>query len=76
MRVYAVPVITMLTLKSVTPLMLDDTVSVTVAAIELPALNTWLCLFQLMLIGPLAATGFQLLVVMLRVIGVLPVFLT
>ena len=74
--VYAVPVIMMFTLKSVTPLMLDDTLSVSVDAIEFPAPSTVSCLFHVTVIGPFAPVGFQLLVVIVNVIGVLPVFLT
>ncbi len=59
------------------PVMLDDTLSVITAAVDCPGVSTVPSLFQLMVIGPLALTGFQLLVVMLSVNDTpLPVFLT
>jgi hypothetical protein len=74
---YAVPEISILTLKDVMPVMLDDTLSVMVAAVDMPGASTVASLFQDMVIGPLALGGLQLLVVMLRVNETpLPVFLT
>ena len=66
----------MLTLKVAMPLMLDDTLKVNVALIELPTLNDTPSLFQLTAMGPFALSGFQPAGVMLSVIAVLPVFLT
>jgi hypothetical protein len=65
---YPVPVTTMLTLKDVTPLMPDETVNVTVAAVYCPAFNVQPSLLQVTVIGPLAPVGLQLAVVMLNVI--------
>jgi hypothetical protein len=67
-RAYPEPVITMLKLKLVTPLILDDTVNVSVAAVDAPALNVVLCLFQAKVICPLAPSGLQPLVAIFSVI--------
>ncbi len=56
-----------LTLKLVTSDMLEDTVRVRIAATDAPGWRSELCWFQVMVIGPFALAGLQLLVVMLRV---------
>jgi hypothetical protein len=66
----------MLTLKVVIPLMLDDTLNVSVAVATAPAVSVVPSLFHVMVIGPLALVGFQLVLVMLSVIWTEPVFLT
>jgi hypothetical protein len=57
----------MLTLKVVMPLILDDTLNVSVAAVDCPALSVVPSLFQVKVIGPSALVGFQVFV-MLKVI--------
>ena len=74
--VYPVPVITMFTLKVVMPVILDDTLNVSVAAVDCPAFSVVFSLFQVKVIGPLALDGFQFVFVILSVIGTVPVFLT
>ena len=49
------------------PVTLEDTVSVSVAAVDCPGASTVPCRFQVTVKGPLALVGFQLLVAMLRV---------
>jgi hypothetical protein len=66
----------MLTLKVVMSLMLDETLNVKVALIELPGFNDAPSLFQLTVMGPFALSGFQFVAAMLSVIEVLLVFLT
>jgi hypothetical protein len=61
---YAVPVMAIWTLNDVIPLMLEDTVNVSVAAVDCPGASVVPCLFHVTVIGPLALVGFQLLVVM------------
>lgn len=73
---YALPDTTMFMLNVVMPLMLDCVVKVRVAVVTWFAASTVFSLFQLSLMGPLAAVGFQLVVVMRRVNAVFPVFLT
>ena len=65
---YPVPIITMSTLKVVMPLILDDTLSVSVAAVDCPALSVVPSLFHVKVMGPLALAGFQFVVVMFKVI--------
>ena len=64
---YPVPVITMLTLKLVMPLILGDTVSVSVAAVDCPALSVVTSGFQVKVNDPSAPVGLQPFVVMLSV---------
>jgi hypothetical protein len=65
------------TLKLVMPDMLEDTVRVRVAAVDCPGWRSVLCRFHVMVIGPFALAGLQLVVVMLRISErPLPVFLT
>lgn len=66
----------MLTLKLVMPLMLDETFNVSTAAVDAPTSNDAPALSQVTVIYEPAVEGFQLFVVMLKVTGVLPVFLT
>jgi hypothetical protein len=67
----------MLTLKLVMSLMLEDTVKVRVAAVDAPGWSIVPCWFHVMVIGPFALGGLQLVVVMSRVSErPLPVFLT
>jgi len=66
----------MLTLKVVMSLILDDTLSVSVAVATALAFSVVPPLSQVKVIGPLALAGFQSVFVMLSVIWVLPVFLT
>jgi hypothetical protein len=66
----------MLTLKVVMPLVLGDAVNVSVAAVDCPTASVVPCLFHVIVSGPLASGGFQFVVDMLKVIWVLPVFLT
>jgi hypothetical protein len=74
---YAAPDTRIWTPKFVMPVMLDATLSVMTAATDCPGVSTVPSLFQFMVIGPLAFTGLQLLVVMLSVNeSPLPVFLT
>ena len=47
--------------------MLEDTVRVRVAATDAPGWRSVLCWFHVMVIGPFALAGLQLLVVMFRV---------
>lgn len=72
--VYGVPVNTTLKLNVVMPLMLDKTLSVSVAVVAWPAANTVPSLSHVIVIGPLAPTGFQAVSVMLSAIGTVPVF--
>jgi hypothetical protein len=58
----------MLTLKVVMPLMLDDTLNVSVAAMYCPTLSVVPSLFHVTVIGPLALVGFQPVFVMPSVI--------
>lgn len=48
-------------------MMLEETVMVMVAATDAPGWRSVPCWFHVMAIGPLAAAGLQLLVVMFRV---------
>jgi hypothetical protein len=57
----------MLTLKLVMPLMLEDTVSVSVTAVDCPGVSTVLPMLQLTLIELLAPAGLQPFVAMLSV---------
>ena len=66
----------MLKLKLVTPLMLDETVSVSVVVATWLAVNTAPSLSQVKAMGPLAPAGLQLFVVMFSVICAVPVFFT
>ena len=61
------PPMFILTLKLVTPDMLEDTVRVRVAATDAPGWRSVLCWFHVMVIGPFALAGLQLLGVMFRV---------
>jgi hypothetical protein len=63
--VYGVPVITMLKLTVVMPLMLDDTLSVSGAAVAWPAARTTPSLSHVLFTGPLAVDGFHDVSVML-----------
>jgi len=47
--------------------MLEDTVRVRVASIDAPGWRSVLCWFHVMVIGPFALVGLQMLVVMFRV---------
>jgi len=58
------------------PLMLDETVRVSVAVATAPGTTFELSLSQVMVMGPFAPAGFQLAFVMLKVIWTVPVFLT
>jgi hypothetical protein len=71
-----VPVMTASTLNVVSPVMLDDTVSVIVADRTWFAANVAPSLFQVMVIGPFAVGGFQFVFVRLSVTWELPMFLT
>jgi hypothetical protein len=71
-----VPETLILTLKVVMSLMLDETLNVKVALNELPGLNDAPSLFQLMVMGPFALSGIQLVAVMLSVNVTSHVFLT
>ena len=62
-----VPEIEIWTLNVVIAVMLEDTVSVSVAAVDCPGASTVPCWFQVTVKGPLAVVGFQLLVVILSV---------
>ena len=65
-----------LTLKFVMSTMLDETVRVRVAAVDCPGESLVPSWFHVMVIGPFALAGLQLLVVIFRVSGrPLPVFL-
>jgi hypothetical protein len=64
------------TLKDVIPVMLEDTDSVIVAAVDCPDVRVVPLLFQVIVSGPLALVGFQLLAAMLSVKEDPPVFLT
>ena len=66
----------MSTLKSVIPLMLSETLNVSVAVVTWPALSVVPSLFHVSVMGPFAFAGFQFILVMLNVSWVLPVFLT
>jgi hypothetical protein len=55
-----------LTLKLVMSEMLEDTVRVRVAATYAPGWRSVLCWFHVMVIGPFALAGLQLLVVMFK----------
>jgi hypothetical protein len=66
--IYPVPVITMSTLNVVIPLMLDETLSVIVAAATWLAVNVVPSLSQVAVIGPLAFVGLQFALVIVRVI--------
>jgi hypothetical protein len=58
-------------------MMLEDTLSVNTATVDIPGVSFVPSLFQVRVIGPLALVGFQLLVVMFSVNDTpLPVFLT
>ena len=74
--VYPVPVITMSTLNAVIPLMLDDTLRVSVAVVTWLAVNVVLSLSHVTAIDPLALAGVQFALVMVSVIWLVPVFLT
>ena len=56
-----------LTLKLVTSTMLEDTVRVRVAVVDAPGWRSVPCWFHVMVIGPFAFVGLQLVVVMFRV---------
>ena len=65
------------TLKFVMPTSLEDTVRVRVAVVDCPGVSLVPSRFHVMVIGPFALAGLQLLVVMFRVSErPLPVFLT
>ncbi len=70
------PEIVIVLLKLVMPFMLDETVRVSVAAVDCPACNVSPCLFQVTATYAAALGGVQLVTVMLRVIGAVPVFFT
>ena len=72
---YPVPVITMSTLNVVIPLMLDDTLRVSVAVAIWLAVNVVLSLSQVTVMGPFAPR-LQFSLVMLSDICAVPVFLT
>ena len=61
------PPMFILKLKLVTLDMLKDTVRVRIAATDAPGWRSVPCWFHVMIIGPFALAGLQLLVVMLRV---------
>jgi hypothetical protein len=61
-----VPVMHILTLKLVMLTMLEDTVRVRVAAVDAPGWRSVPSRFQVMVIGPFALAGLQLVVVMFR----------
>jgi hypothetical protein len=63
-------------LKLVMPVMLEDTVSVMIAAVDCPAASCVPCWFQVTVMYVLAPAGFQLLAAKFRVIVPVPVFLT
>jgi hypothetical protein len=67
---------TMFILNDAMPLMLDCAVKVKVSVVTWFAAKTVPSRFQVSLIGPLAAAGFQLVVAIFRVNAVFPVFLT
>lgn len=64
------------TLKFVMSAMLEDTVRVRAAVVDCPGESLMPSWFHVMVIGPFALAGLQLLVVMLRVSERSPVFLT
>lgn len=76
MACYPVPDITMLTLKFVMPLMLDDTLRVKFAAVHVAGANVADSLSQVRVIGPSAVEGVHVFFVMPSVIRVLPMFFT
>ena len=76
MASYPVPVITTSMLKVVMPLMLGETLNVSVAAITEPASNMVFSLSHVRVMGPFALVGFQSVVVMVRVMGAVPMFFT
>ena len=57
----------MVTLKLVMSDMLEETVRVMVALVDAPGWRSVLCWFHVMVIGPFALVGLQLLVVKFRV---------
>ena len=65
---------TILQLKLVMPLMLLETRRVITAVVDCPDAKVEPSLSQKMVMGPFAFVGFQLFVVILRVICALPVF--
>lgn len=74
---YAVPEISICTLKFVMSTMLDEEVNVITAVVDCPGVSLVLSLSQLIVIGPFAVVGVQVLVEMLNVNDVpVPVFLT
>ncbi len=64
------------TLKFVTSVIPEDTVSVSTAEVDCPAVRLVPALFQVIVIGPLAEVGFQFDVDILSVNVTVPVFLT
>jgi hypothetical protein len=62
-----VPVMDIWTLKLLMSLMLEETVKVRVADTDCPGVRSVFCWFHVMVIGPFALAGLQLVVVMLRV---------
>jgi hypothetical protein len=64
----------MLKLNAVMPLMLDDTLSVSVAAVAWPTARTVPPLSHVRVIGPLAVDGFHDVSDMLSETGTVPVF--
>jgi hypothetical protein len=75
--VYHAPEIMIWTLKFETSIMLDDTLSVITAAVDCPGVSLAVSLSHVTVIGPLALTGFQLVVVRLNDNETpLPVFFT
>ena len=60
------PPMFMSTLKLVMSDMLEETVRVRVALVDAPGWRSLLCWFHVMVIGPFALVGLQLLVVMFR----------
>ena len=61
------PPMTILTLKLVMSTMLEETVRVRVAVVDAPGWRSVPCWFHVMVIGPFALAGLQLVVVMFRV---------
>ena len=71
------PVIDIWTPKFASPISLEETANVRVAAIDCPGDNTVPSWSHVTVIGPFALAGLQLVVVMFKVSGrPLPVFLT
>jgi hypothetical protein len=66
----------MLKLKVVMPLILDETVSVSVVVAICPAVSVTPSWFQVKVMGPLAFVGVHVFVVMFNFICAVPVFFT